>query len=147
MNTFQLQFYEAENPFYVGEVVSVTIPSSDGEYSIMASHSHMVLAIVPGLLRYRTPDGEEHLASVSEGILRVENNEALILVDAAEHPEEIDVNRAREREEIAREQMLQKKSLRDYYMAEAALQRAINRLKVSRRHTGLSQLDDTTAHP
>ena len=137
MNTFNLRFYEAENPFFVGEVASVTIPSTDGEYSVMAHHSHAVLAIVPGVLRYRTPDNEVHLAAVSGGIMRIENNEALILVDAAEHPEEIDLHRAREAEEIAREQMLQKKSLRDYYLAEAALQRAMNRLKVVRRGRAL----------
>ena len=133
MNTFSLRFYEAENPFYVGDAVSVTVPSVDGEYNVMAYHSHTVLAIVPGLLRYRTPDGQEHQASVSPGIMRVENNEVLILVDAAELPEEIDMNRACEEEEIAREQMLQKKSLRDYYLAEAALQRAMSRLKIGRR--------------
>ena len=137
MNTFNLRFYEAENPFFVGEVASVTIPSTDGEYSVMAHHSHAVLAIVPGVLRYRTSDNEVHLAAVSGGIMRIENNEALILVDAAEHPEEIDLHRAREAEEIAREQMLQKKSLRDYYLAEAALQRAMNRLKVGRRGRAL----------
>ena len=133
MNTFSLRFYEAENPFYVGEAVSVTVPTVDGEYNVMAHHSHTVLAIVPGLLRYRTADGQEHQASVSPGIMRVENNEVLILVDAAELPEEIDINRAREEEEIAREQILQKKSLRDYYLAEAALQRAMSRLKIGRR--------------
>ena len=150
VHTFSLRFYEAENPFYVGEAVSVTVPSTDGEYSVMAQHYRMVMAITTGLLKFRTADDTVHYASVSNGIMRVENflvalvlfiltavtaflYALLILVDSAEDPDEIDVKRAREEEEIAREQMLQKKSLRDYYLAEAALQRAMSRLKISRR--------------
>ena len=57
-----------------------------------------------------------------------------MLVNTAERPEEIDAERARARAEEAREIMLQKRSLQEYYSAEATLRRAMVRLKASGQH-------------
>ena len=71
------------------------------------------------------------IASVSEGMVRIEDGDVLILVNTAERPEEIDVERARARAEEAKEIMLQKRSMQEYYQAEATLRRAMIRLKLS----------------
>lgn len=52
------------------------------------------------------------------------------MVDTAEHPEEIDENRAKRSAEQAKEAILQKKSIQDYYAAQAKMARAIGRLRV-----------------
>ncbi len=130
MKTFKLNILAAEKPFYDGECVSLVIPTDDGEYGIMANHSNTIASIVPGLLRFTTPNGEEIIAALSEGIVKIENNSVLLLVDTAEYPEEIDENRARRSAEQAKEAILQKKSIRDYYSAQAKMARAISRLKV-----------------
>ena len=75
-------------------------------------------------------DGEWHDAAVSDGMMRVEDGEVLILVDSAEWPDEIDIERVKAKEAAAREAMLQKKSVREYTLAEASLKRAVARLKV-----------------
>ena len=62
---------------------------------------------------------------------QVINNRVSILVDTAEHPEEIDVRRAREAKERAREQLRQKQSIQEYYMSKASLARAMSRLRYS----------------
>lgn len=130
MNTFTLTFLAAERTFYDGECVSLVIPTTQGHYGIQAMHSNMIAAIVPGMLKFTTPDGEEIIAAVSQGIVKAENNQVLILVDTAEKPEEIDENRARRSAEEAREALLQKRSMQEYYAAQAQMARAINRLKV-----------------
>ena len=45
-------------------------------------------AIVPGLLEFTLPDGSKRTATVSKGIIKIENNEVLLLVDAVESAEE-----------------------------------------------------------
>ena len=55
-------------------------------------------------------------------------------MDSAEHPEEIDANKAREKEIAAREAMLQKKSMREYALAEASLKRAVSRLRIKNNY-------------
>lgn len=134
MNTFMLNILAAERPFFRGACSSLVIPTTDGQYGIRAMHSDMIAAIVPGVLKITTQDNETIIAAVSEGLAKIENNEVLLLVDTAERPEEIDENRARHSAEQAKEAILQKKSIQDYYAAQAKMARAIGRLKV--KHYG-----------
>lgn len=133
MEIFQVHILAADKNFYEGPCVSLTIPTSDGEQGILAHHSDMIAAILPGLLRYQTPDGPVRLAAVSSGMVKIEQNDVLVLVDSVERPEEIDAARARREADEAREAMLQKKSRQEYQLAQATLARAMNRLRVKAR--------------
>jgi len=133
MNTFQVHILAADKNFYEGPCVSLTIPTSDGEQGILAYHSDMIAAILPGLLRYQTPEGPVQLAAVSSGMVKIEKNDVLVLVDSVERPEEIDAARARREADEAREAMLQRKSRQEYRLAQATLARAMNRLRVKAR--------------
>ncbi|MBQ3427917.1 MAG: ATP synthase F1 subunit epsilon [Clostridia bacterium] len=133
MNTFELRFLAAEKPIYEGECISLVIPTISGQYGVQAMHYNMTAAIVPGLLKLTLPDGAVMVAAVSEGIIKVEDNVVLVLVDTAERPEEIDENRAKRAAVAAHEAILQKKSIQDYNMAQAKMARALNRLRVKRR--------------
>lgn len=130
MNAFRLDILAAEKPFYAGECVSLVVPTNDGQRGIQAMHSNMIAAIVPGVLKYTLKDGREIVAAVSEGLIKVENNAVIVLVDTAELPEEIDENRAKLSAAQAKEALLQRKSIRSYYSAQAQMARAISRLKV-----------------
>ena len=59
------------------------------------------------------------------------NNRVTLLVETAEHPEEIDIARAREAKERAEEQLRQKQSIQEYYHSRASLARAMTRLKAT----------------
>ena len=133
MNTFELKVLAAEKPLYEGECISLVIPTISGQYGIQAMHYNMTAAIVPGLLKLTLPEGDVIVAAVSEGIIKVEDNVVLVLVDTAERPEEIDENRAKRAAVAAHEAILQKKSIQDYNIAQAKMARALNRLRVKRR--------------
>ena len=133
MDTFQVHILAADKTMYEGPCVSLTIPASDGERGILAHHSSMMAAVVPGTLRWQPPGQPVQLAAVSPGMVKVENNEVLVLVDSAERPEEIDEARARWEADQAREAILQKKSRQEYQLAQASLARALNRLRVKSR--------------
>ena len=130
METFLVHILAADKTLYEGPCESLTIPTSDGEQGILAHHSSMIAAVRPGTLRYRVPGQDVQLAAVSPGMVKVESNEVLVLVDSAERPEEIDEARARREADEAREAILQKKSIQEYQLAQAALGRALNRLRV-----------------
>ena len=136
MESFQVHVLAADRTFYEGPCVSLTIPTSDGEQGILAHHSDMIAAVLPGTLRYQTPEGPVQLAAVSSGMVKIEKNEVLVLVDSVERPEEIDAARARREADEAREGMLQKKSRQEYQLAQASLARALNRLRVKGRDRG-----------
>ena len=133
MELFQVHILAADRTFYDGPCISLTVPTSDGELGILAHHSPIIAAVQPGTLRYQAPGGDVQLAAVSPGMVKVENNEVLVLVDSAERPEEIDAARARREADEAREALLQKKSRQEYQLAQATLARALNRLRVKAR--------------
>ena len=133
METFQVHILAADHTFYEGPCVSLTIPTSDGEQGILAHHSSMIAAVRPGTLRYQVPGEEPRLAAVSPGMVKVEDNDVLVLVDSAERPEEIDVVRAQREIEEAREALLQKRSRQEHQIAQATMARALNRLRVKAR--------------
>ena len=133
MDTFEVHILAADKTLYEGPCVSLTIPVSDGERGILAHHSSMMAAVVPGMIRWQPPGQEVQLAAVSPGMVKVEANEVLVLVDSAERPEEIDEARARREADEAREALLQKKSRQEYQLAQNTLARALNRLRVKGR--------------
>ena len=131
MKTFPLRVLAPERTFFDGACTSLTVPSIDGIYGLMAQHEDIVLAIVPGKLTLRDADGVEQIAAVSEGVLKMEHGEALVLVDTIERPEEIDKARAQRAKERAEEQLRQKQSVQEYHHSKAALARAMARLKAT----------------
>ncbi len=136
MELFQVHILAADRTFYDGPCISLTVPTSDGELGILAHHSPIIAAVQPGTLRYQAPGCEVQLAAVSPGMVKVENNEVLVLVDSAERPEEIDAARAQREADQAREAILQKKSIQEYQVAQGTLARALNRLRVKSSYTG-----------
>ena len=59
MKTFPLRVLAPERTFFDGACTSLTVPSIDGMYGLMAQHEDIVLAIVPGKLTLRDADGVE----------------------------------------------------------------------------------------
>lgn len=133
MEEFKVSILTAERPFFEGCCDSLTVPLEDGEFGILAHHCDLIAAVVPGMVRYRPAGGEEHIASVDAGMVKIENGSVLLLVDSAEHPEEIDERRAQRALAAAKEAALQKQSYREYKMTQASLARAVSRLKVKNR--------------
>ena len=128
-HTFKARIYEADSPFFEGELTSVVVPAIDGEYGVLANHRNVVIAIVPGNMHYTLTDGTVEYVIVSEGMMRVENNDVLILINHAERPDEVEANRAKEKEEELIEARLQKKSVEEYLEAELLMQRTMAGLR------------------
>ena len=130
----------SEHMVYDGDAESVSLMTTEGSIGILAHHSNLTMAVVPGIVEY-VPAGEDAKAAglsgkqvvvVSDGLLKVENNEVMILVDTAEHPDDIDEARAKRAEEQAREALKRANSNRDVAIASAELSRAMSRIKASK---------------
>lgn len=131
--TFQLEIIASDRIFFQGMVEHLVITAIDGLLGIMAGHEPLVTCLPTGELKYMT-GGVWHYAAISEGFIQVLPDKAVILADSCELPEEIDIKRAEEARQRAEEQLRQKQSIMEYYQTQAALNRAMNRLKVSQKH-------------
>ncbi|KAF5075120.1 ATP synthase F1 subunit epsilon [Anaerotignum sp.] len=131
--TFRIEILASDHPFYQGECEMVIFPGIDGEIGVLADHEPMVTCVMAGELRYKV-DGEWHYAAVSDGIVEIIPNHVEILSDTIEKPEDIDRHRAELAKQRAEEKLRQQLSKQEYYQTVAAVNRAVNRLKVKSRH-------------
>ncbi|MBQ6231405.1 MAG: ATP synthase F1 subunit epsilon [Eubacterium sp.] len=134
MNLFYAEILEADSPFFSGELKSLRVPISDGDYGIMAGHRDMIAPVVPGVLHFETVDGEKNLAAVGSGFVKIEDGRVLVLVDSLERAEEIDLGRAKKTEEKALYGMFANKNQREYRLAEMSRARAISRYKAKKEY-------------
>ena len=117
------------------EVDIVTAPGFAGEFGVLANHAPFLSTIKIGTLRYKQ-GGNKNELMVSGGFCEVSNNKITFLVESAERGHEIDVDRALQAKERAEKRLLQaieQQEKFDRTRAEAALQRALARLKLAQR--------------
>jgi len=92
------------------EILQVTVPTTEGDITILPKHSPLVSILKPGVLELKKIDGSIEIISVSGGFVEVLLNKTIILADTAERAEEIDLERAEEARRRAEESL---KNLRD----------------------------------
>jgi F-type H+-transporting ATPase subunit epsilon len=133
---YKLEIITPERIFFEGMVESVIIPSEDGFMSVQKGHEPLVTAIDIGMIKINV-DGKWMEASTSEGFMEVRPDETLIFAQAVEWPAEIDVNRAKEAAERAKEKLRQKKSWSEHKQSQISLARAMVRMRVGRKNRNM----------
>ena len=117
----------------LSEMVDIVVaPGELGEFGVLPGHIPFLCKLKVGELRYRVGATSRHIA-IMGGYAEVLNNQVTILATAAEAAIEIDVIRARAARERAERRIVEGKDKFDFARAQAALQRAIARLRVSER--------------
>lgn len=129
MATFKLHVLAADKVFFEGECEHLSVPTSNGMYGVLANHENTISAIVPGEMTFRVPGEHDQYAIVSQGMMKIEKNDVLLLVHSCERPEDIDRVRAQRALEEAMRQLKQQQSKKEYHMAQANIARALSRLK------------------
>ena len=132
MATLRLEIVTAERMVYSDDVNVVVAPGVEGELGILPHHAPLLTALQPGELRIKK-DGEEIILAISGGFLEVRPDKVIVLADAAERAEEIDIARAEEAKRRAEERLKERAPEVDLLRAEAALRRSLMRLEVAAR--------------
>ena len=129
-DTLHVEVVTAERELYNGEANLVSAPGTEGRMGILPRHAALLTALAPGELRIELNGANEPLF-VSGGFLEVSNNSVTVLADTAEHAEEIDQARAEEARRRAEESLRDVQSETERAELQAALERAISRLRVA----------------
>ena len=133
MATFNLEIVTPKEMVYGGYVRHLQAAGSQGSFGILAGHVPLLASLSIGTIRIDKEDGKFHLMSISGGVAQVSSQGVTILAETAEKAEEIDVERARSAQERAEKRLKNEGKEKDFdsIRAEAALGRALNRLKIS----------------
>lgn len=128
--TFRLKIIAPERIFYEDDVAFVEFRTTEGDIGIYPGHIALTSIVAPGVVKIHTPSGEIKEAALLDGFAEILADQVMILAEAVEWPEEIDVNRAREAQIRAERRI--KNEDGDMDRAELALKRAIVRQRLAR---------------
>lgn len=128
--TIALEIITPDETVYSGDINFLVARATDGEIGILPHHAPLVAALATWPLRIETAEGTKLLA-VFGGFLEVDdNNKITIITPNCERAETIDAARAERARERAEARLHDKSADVDMIRAEAALKRAVTRLKV-----------------
>lgn len=128
-NTFRLNIITPDNKNISEEVVAVKTKDTVGDFQILAHHANIIVSVVPAVTTLTYSDGSSKNIFTSTGILYFSNNEANLVCDTANWPEEIDITRAETAKERADKRLHSNEEV-DVQRAKAALARALARLEL-----------------
>lgn len=128
-----VELVTSEGSAFSGNAVSVTIPSSTGEITVLDHHLPIVSTVLSGTVIIRTKD-DELLFAVSRGVVQVGSDNVRILSDIADRAESLE----EEAIELARERAEQLKTARrgdaeGFAEAQAMLERELARITTIHR--------------
>jgi len=130
MSPFQLEIVTPTKLLDEGQVEHVRCPGLDGSFGVMASHREAIIALGVGEIKV-TQNGKDHFLATSGGFAEITREKVELLLETYERTEEIDTSRAENALQRAEERIKAKGM--DTISNKAALERAVNRLRVSKR--------------
>ena len=90
---FTFEVHTPKRLFYSGKVQAIIIGLDDGEIGIYANHAPFSAHSVTGTLRIKDDNGNWRSAFVCGGILEIKEYKNVLMVESAEWPEEINIER------------------------------------------------------
>ncbi|HEY8647960.1 MAG TPA: F0F1 ATP synthase subunit epsilon [Candidatus Limnocylindria bacterium] len=128
----RLEVVTPERAVLQDDVDMVIAPASEGYVGILPHHAPLLTTLGPGELRIKKGGVETSLA-IFGGFMDVRPDRVVILTEAAEQSDDIDVSRAEAARARAREVLQTGPVGLDEVRARASLERAMVRLRVSER--------------
>ncbi len=118
------------------EVSSVSLPTPEGEITVLHHHIPLATLLVPGIIHIKQSGGEDEVA-VSGGFVEVKRDgTVLVLADTAERGQELELSTIEEAKNRAKAVMSHAARQDDeaFALAAAALERELARYRVASKH-------------
>lgn len=120
-----------EKTVFDADVDEIYSKSTQGEFGVLPNHVPFMCPLDIGITKI-VVDGKPTRYTTMGGVFQFIDNQALILTQAAENADEIDVQRAEEAKKRAEERLANISDDMDTERAAIALARALARLKASK---------------
>lgn len=77
----RLKIISPEKRIFDGEVNSVTVPGTLGEFEILVNHAPIISSLEPGTVRYEIATGELKQLEIESGFVEVQKNVISLCVE------------------------------------------------------------------
>lgn len=121
-----------EKTVATSQATSVTIPTVEGELTILPGHINLFTKLATGQLTVRNQDKVDYLA-VMGGFVDIGPSHIKILAETAIRAEDINELKAKQAQEAAQKAMEEQSTEQDYLQARIDLQRAMLQLETSQK--------------
>lgn len=127
-----LQVVTPEKIAFEGEIDQISLPTKDGQITILPKHISLVSTIIGGELIIKNGK-EETLLAVYGGFVEVRKNQVRVMTDVAQRVDEIDEEKAQKARDEAQRRLKEKDQMSDVDFADAVqqLERSLALLKVA----------------
>lgn len=135
----KFQIITPERVVFSDEVEQVSLPTRDGEITVLPHHIPLVTILQSGELHYKK-GGDDFFVAVSGGFAEVRDGgqTLAVLADTAEHAHEIDITRAEQARERAVKLMSEAhREDVDYAALQSKLEKELARLRVGNKYRKL----------
>jgi F-type H+-transporting ATPase subunit epsilon len=78
-HTFKLTISKVNEQLFSGEALSVNVPGTEGEMTILANHEPLITMLKKGVITVRT-DMELKTFTIEKGLLETSNGQVTVLV-------------------------------------------------------------------
>ena len=130
MGQFNLTIVTPERSFFSDDVDMVIVNAIEGEMAVLKNRLPIITPLKTGKIRI-FKDNKEKVAAVVDGYINVGKYSTIVVTNAAEWPEEINVERALLAKKHAEERIKRDKG-KDVIQAQLDLRRALNRIEVAK---------------
>ena len=127
MNSFKLKLIAPDGVKYEEEATEVTLPTADGEITVLPNHMSLISLLKPGEIIIKNGSKEHNLATEG-GIVEIANNLVKILADTAEDADSLDELKIIEAKKAAEQAKANAKDDVEYTDAAAALEKQLAKL-------------------
>lgn len=118
-------------------VVSATLPTPDGEITVLPQHIPLITAVSSGVVKLRAENGDEHILAIHDGVAKVDAMGVTVLAASAERADELIMEQVEKALSDAKNLAQERQSSEaDMVQALALVQRETARLHAIRRHHG-----------
>lgn len=131
MKSYLLEIVTPDKNFFEGEVEMAIVRTTEGDIGILKDHEPIVAPVSVGAIRLKI-DGEFKEAACAGGFLTVDAERTIVITDAAEWSEEIDVDRAKSSADRAAQRLEENYDELDILRAKVSMERAMNRIRLSK---------------
>ena len=131
-----LKLVTPERVLFEEEASSVTLPTTEGEITVLPKHEALVAVLKPGVAKFVRPNGDVEDIAVSGGFIQIAHDLITVLADTAERGAELTIDAIKAAQERAAELMKQTQFADDvgYAAAAAAMERELARYRTAVRH-------------
>ncbi|HJB85009.1 MAG TPA: ATP synthase F1 subunit epsilon [Candidatus Alistipes merdigallinarum] len=76
-----LEILSPEQKLFSGEVESVTLPGTLGEFTVLKRHAPLISSLNEGEIKYRLKNGEEQHIAIRNGFVEVLKNHVSVCIE------------------------------------------------------------------